>query len=222
MDKLLKPTGMTCYEFIYGHPRQKEDDAANMLTDIEIEDELQWFALRKAMSMLRLMVTDEILQSDVVFPLYCCPSIMPLAHGSTALRTMTDTWRKMKQHGATITLDTLLEESKKRMDSVDGEVADEIADYIKGQSQEEYAELINRDEAKMIMMKARIQELMGYVPYCFLHHGIDIRNNIDTDKFLNDFDRMYKFIINLDFIKDCVKRVSGSLEKVTNPYDYEL
>ena len=221
MENASKPAGMSQYEFIYGRPNPLKGNPYE-INKVEAQTELDWYAARKGMSILRLTVTDDTLQYDVVFPAYCCPSIMPLVNGSTALRILTDTWRNMRLNKETITLDTLLENSKKRLSAVDAEVADGIIDYIKSQPLEEYNELINRDEAKMIMMKARIQELMTYVPYCFLHEGIDIRNNIELDKFLEDFDRMYKFIINLDFIKDNVKRITGTLESVTNPYDYEL
>ena len=221
MEKLTKPDGMSNYEFIYGRPNPLKGNPYE-INKVECETELKWFALRKAMSMLRMMVEDDTLKSDKVFPLYCCPSKMPLANGSIALRKMFDSWRNMVQNGKPVTYDTLLAEVKGRLDATDYEVAEGIVDYCKSQTQEEYSHLINRDELKLIMMKARMEELMVYVPYCFLHEGIDIRDAIQVDEFMDDFDRMYRFLVNLDFVKDCVKRVTGSLENLTNPYDYEL
>lgn len=220
--KLEKPDGMSNYEFVYGRPNPLAGNPYE-INKIESEDELAMFALRKAMAMFRMMIEDDVLKSDVVFPLYCCPSKMPLITGTiTVLRTMFDTWRKMAHEGKEITYDTILTEVRKRVNDLDYEVAEAVIDSCKTMDQEEYTHLINRDELKLIMMKARMEELMVYVPYCFLHEGIDIRDGIQVDKFMNDFDRMYKFLINLDFVKDCVKRVTGSLEAITNPYDYEL
>lgn len=221
MKKLTKPDGMSAYEFIYGHQNPLHGNPYE-LNKVECNTELKWYALRKAMSMFRMMVEDDVIKSDAVFPLYCCPSKMPLANGSIALRKMFDTWRNMVQGGKAVTYDTILAEVKERLDTTDFEVATGIVDYCKNQPQDEYESLINRDELKLIMMKGRMQELMAYVPHCFLYEGIDISDGMELDEFMNDFDRMYRFLINLNFIKDCVKRVTGALENVTNPYDYEL
>ena len=212
---------MSNYEFIYGHPNPLKGNPYE-INKVECETELRWFALRKAMSMLRMMVEDDTLKSDKVFPLYCCPSKMPLANGSIALRMMFDTWRNMVQNGKPVTYDTILAEVKGRLDATDYEVAEAIVDYCKSQTQEEYSHLINRDELKLIMMKGRMQELMTYNPLCFLHEGIDISDGAEVAAFLEDFERMYSILINMEFIKDCVKRITGTLENVTDPYDYEL
>lgn len=218
MAKIEKPKGMSAYEFIYGQPKPKMNSELLPAELNEIQRELD---LETGIRYFKVLMEDQTIQSDDVFPKYVYPGVMPSLYGSSTLKDATAVWRAIRLSGGIPTYNDIRERIRKP-DEYALEEINELIDEAKGLTLTKDESERTASRLKELMLKEKVSDIAKNNPELLLTSGVDVRNKASLRSFTSNYERMEHFFRHLDETKDIVERVSKSIDNNKNTYDYEL